>query len=61
MKYVLFQWPESQEIMEKPWFNECLFVQDIEGHDSVGDSAWMVPADRAEELIRETTKNNPLT
>lgn len=44
-KYVLVQWPESQELMEHPRFNECLLVQDLEGHEEVGSSAYMCPED----------------
>lgn len=31
-KYILVEWPESQELMEHKRFNGCLLVQDIEGH-----------------------------
>lgn len=44
-KYVLVKWPDSQELMDKTWFNECLLVQDIDGHTEVGSSAFMVPED----------------
>ena len=40
-KYILVQWPESQELMEHKRFNECLFVQDIDGHDEVGSGAYI--------------------
>jgi len=49
-KYILVTWPESQHLMDKPWFNECLLVQDIEGHEEVGSSSYMVPENRYEEL-----------
>lgn len=45
MKYILVQWPESQMLMEHERFHECLLVQDIEGHDEIGSSAYMCPED----------------
>ena len=29
-KYILVEWPESQELMEHERFNECLLIQDID-------------------------------
>ena len=51
-KYILVRWPESQELMEQPWFNECLFVNNIQGHIDVGDSTYMVPQSRYKELYK---------
>lgn len=45
IKYVLVMWSDSQILMEHERFNECLLVQDIEGHDEVGSSAYMCPED----------------
>ncbi len=59
-KYILVQWPESQELMEHPRFNECLFVQDIEGHDEVGSSAYMCPEDLYEEVFKATEEDKAL-
>lgn len=50
--YKLVQWPESQMLMEHPRFEECLFVQDIEGHNEVGSSAYMCPTDLYEEIFK---------
>lgn len=50
-KYVLVEWPESQELMEHKRFNECLMVQDIEGHIEVGGSAYMCPEDLYEKVF----------
>ena len=50
-KYVLVQWPETQELMMHERFNECLFVQDIDGHDEVGGSSYMCPEDLYEEIF----------
>ena len=49
--YVLVQWPESQHLMDHPRFNECLFIQDVDGHDEVGDSAYMCPDDLYQEIF----------
>ena len=51
MKYVLVQFPESQLLMNNPRFNECLLVQDIQGHDEVGSSAYMCPEDLYNEIF----------
>ena len=50
-KYVLVEWPESQKLMEHKRFNECLFIQDIDGHDEVGSSSYMCPKDLYEEIF----------
>ena len=52
-KYVLVEWPESQELMEHERFNECLLIQDIDGHVEVGGSAYMCPEDLWEEIFSE--------
>lgn len=51
-KYILVQWPESQMLMEHKRFNECLLVQDIDGHDEVGSSAYMCPEDLYEKIFK---------
>jgi len=50
-KYILVMWPESQMLMDNDRFNECLFIQDIEGHDKVGSSAYMCPEDLYSEIF----------
>ena len=50
-KYVLVQWPDSQMLMDHERFHECLFVQDIEGHDEVGSAAYMCPIDLYDEVM----------
>ena len=63
MKYVLVQWPESQYLMEHNRFHECLFVENIEGHDDVGSSAYMCPEDLYIDIFDNqcmTTKETPL-
>lgn len=51
INYKLVQWPDSQLLMEHKRFNECLFVEDIEGHDEVGSSAYMCPEDIYNEVF----------
>ena len=53
-KYILVQWPESQSLMTHERFHECLFVQDIEGHDEVGSSAYMCPEDMYNEIFQKS-------
>lgn len=43
-KYILVGWPEIQDFMEHPRFNECIFCTDIEGRPCP-DSSYMVPED----------------
>ena len=50
-KYILVEWPESQRLMEHKRFNECLFIQDIDGHVKVGSSAYMCPEDLYEKIF----------
>lgn len=50
--YKLVQWPESQMLMEHSRFNECLFIENIEGHNDVGSSAYMCPIDIYEEIFK---------
>ena len=57
-KYVLVEWPESQELMEHERFNECLMVQDIEGHIEVGGSAYMCPEDLYEKVFNTDSINS---
>lgn len=53
-KYILVQWPESQDLMLNPRFSECLFISNIDGHEDVGSSAYMCP----EDLYNEIFNNN---
>lgn len=61
MKYQLVQWPESQLLMEHERFEECLFVQDIEGHSEVGSAAYMCPEDLYNELFTKEVKDRVLS
>lgn len=50
-KYILVEWPESQMLMEHERFNECLLIQDIDGHAEAGSSAYMCPEDLYEKIF----------
>lgn len=50
-KYILVEWPESQLLMDDERFHECLFVENIEGHDEVGSSAYMCPENLYNEIF----------
>lgn len=50
-EYVLVQWPESQEIMDKEWRTECILMNDVNHLDSIGSAAYFVPKNRYLELI----------
>ena len=54
-KYVLVEWPESQKLMEHERFNECLLIQDIDGHVEVGGSAYMCPEDLYEQIFNTSS------
>lgn len=42
-EYIIVQWPESQELMEQEWFDECVLINDEAMLDKVGSSAYFVP------------------
>lgn len=52
-KYILVTFPEIQDFMEHPRFNECIFCMEIEGHPCP-DSSYMIP----EDLYYEVEKNS---
>jgi hypothetical protein len=49
-KYVLVCWPESQNLMDEEWFDECILMNDMNHLDDIGSSAYFVPEDRYLEL-----------
>jgi len=51
--YILVTWPNSQLLMNHERFKECLLVQDIDGHNQVGSSAYMCPSDLFDEIFEE--------
>lgn len=55
MKYILVEFPESQALMEHERFHECLFVNNLEGHDEVGPGSYMCSEDLYNEI---NTKHN---
>lgn len=44
-KYALVRWPKSQELMERPWFDQCILAD-----ESAGSSAYFVPIKYIKEL-----------
>lgn len=50
-KFVLVTWPESQNLMEQDWFDECILMNDDNHLDEIGSSAYFVPEERYEELV----------
>lgn len=51
-KYILETWPEIQQYMHHPRWNECIFCTEIDGHPCP-DSAYMIP----ESLYNEINNN----
>ncbi len=43
--YALVQWPESQDIMDRDWFEEEAILA-LGAEDSLGSSAYFVPANK---------------
>lgn len=50
-KYILVSFPEIQDFMEHPRWNECIFCQEIEGHECP-DSSYMIPEDLYNEIYK---------
>lgn len=48
-KYILVGWPDIQDFMEHPRWNECIFCDSIPGHE-VGVSTYAVPEDLFNEM-----------
>lgn len=48
-KYILIQWPESQELMDEPWFDECSLAE-----TKFGKAAYFVPFNRYKEWLDKT-------
>lgn len=44
--YEVVQWPEIQLLMDEPWFNECILINDDMGVETYGSSAYYVPTER---------------
>jgi len=51
-KYIMVGWPEIQDFMEHPRFEECIFCCTTEGHPCP-DNTYMVP----EFLFKEVYEN----
>lgn len=49
--YYLINWPEIQQFMEHPRWNECVFCENISDH-YCADITYAVPVDLYHELIK---------
>lgn len=49
IKYIKVEWPEIQDFMHHPRWNECIFCTEIEGHPC-SDNTYMVPEDLYDEI-----------
>jgi len=51
-KYVLVQWPESQQLIDfaikEGWEDECILAQGDENQPWIGGSAYFIPENRIE-------------
>ena len=45
-EYVVITWPESQALMDKEWFNECILINEEPLLNQVGSLAYFVPKSR---------------
>lgn len=54
IKYILIQWPEIQDFMEHPRYNECYSALSLNENDI--NSYWFVPEDLYQEIINKSLK-----
>lgn len=45
-EYVIVTWPESQELMDEDWFDECILINEEPLLNQVGSAAYFVPISR---------------
>lgn len=55
IKYIMVTWPEIQEYMHHPRWEECIFCSSLRNHPCP-DSAYMVPEDLYEEITNPLFK-----
>ena len=49
--YVIVQWPDVQSLMDFDWFqDECHLINDENGVEKYGSSAYFVPKNRIDSL-----------
>ena len=51
LKYVVVGWPESQELMDFDWFDECVLLNHEKAIQDFGSSAYLVPEERLKEFM----------
>lgn len=59
--FVVVQWPESQELMDKPGFEEnCFLINDDNGLNKFGSSAYFVNKQWLEQSEQTSADNSGL-
>lgn len=53
--YILSPWPENQQFMLHPRWEECIFCESIPDHECP-DSSYMIPEDLYNEVMNLETK-----
>jgi len=49
--YKIVLWPDSQQLMSHERFFDCLLIDDIPGHVSLGSGAYAVPESLYNEIF----------
>jgi hypothetical protein len=49
--YKIVLWPDSQQLMTHERFYDCLLIDDIPGHVSLGSAAYAVPESLYNEIF----------
>lgn len=49
-------WPDSQELYDLPWYEECVLVNSQEGLDLYGSCTFIIPEERVKEFNKLITK-----
>lgn len=50
--YVVVQWPDIQELMDENWFEECILINDEQGLERYGSSAYFVPIEKYKQFYK---------
>lgn len=58
-KYILETWPEIQQYMHHPRWNECIYCTEIDGHPCP-DSAYMIPESLYNEINSTYNEQNSI-
>ena len=55
-KYVIIQWPDSQQLMDHERFSECHLINSERGIEEFDSCAFFVPEDLFEEVFKPEEK-----